>query len=82
MILFLGITAAVLTTMSFLPQVIKAYRTKETKDISLGMYVMFSLGLMIWTVYGLLLHQVPIIAANGVTLILSFCIIYLKVKHG
>lgn len=68
--------------MSFLPQVIKAYRTKETKDLSLGMYVTFSIGLIVWMVYGLLLQQIPIIAANGVTLAISFCIIYLKVKYG
>jgi len=82
MIFFLGITAAVLTTTAFLPQVIKAYRTKETKDLSLAMYIMFSAGLMIWMVYGCLLNQVPIIAANGVTLALAFCLLFLKIKYG
>jgi len=82
MIFFLGIAAAVLTTTAFFPQVIKAYRTKETKDLSLAMYIMFSAGLIIWMVYGLLLQQVPIIAANGITLLLSFYLIFLKLKYG
>jgi len=79
---WLGIAAGTLTTVSFLPQVIKTFSTKHTKDISLLMYVLFSVGLVLWTIYGLQLGSWPVIIANSVTLVLSFTIIYLKLKHG
>jgi len=80
--LILGTTAAFLTTISFLPQVIKAHKTRETKDLSLVMYIVFSIGLMLWTVYGFLLKSAPIITANAITLMMCSYIVYLKVKYG
>jgi len=80
--LMLGTTAAFLTTISFLPQVIKAHKTRETKDLSLVMYILFSIGLMLWTIYGFLLNSAPIIAANAITLMMCSYIVYLKVKYG
>jgi MtN3 and saliva related transmembrane protein len=71
-----------LTTISFLPQVIKAHKTRETKDLSLVMYLLFSIGLVLWTAYGIMLRESPIIAANSVTLIMCLYIVYLKVKYG
>jgi MtN3 and saliva related transmembrane protein len=79
---FIGIAAGALTTVAFLPQVIQAARTKHTKDLSLLMYILFSLGLVLWIVYGFALHSVPVIIANIVTLSLSFYLIFLKVKYG
>lgn len=78
----IGTTAAVLTTVSFLPQVIKAHRTKRTQDLSLGMLVIFSVGLTLWSIYGVLLGEVPIIAANTVTLALVAYLLALKVRNG
>ena len=80
--LILGTTAAFLTTISFLPQVIKAHKTRETKDLSLVMYILFSIGLMLWTIYGVLQNSAPIIAANAITLMMCSYIVYLKVKYG
>lgn len=77
-----GIFAAALTTSAFLPQVIKAHESKHTKDLSLVMYVLFSLGLILWIAYGIMLFSVPVIIANVVTLGLSLYLIYLKVKYG
>jgi MtN3 and saliva related transmembrane protein len=79
---WLGIAAGTLTTAAFLPQVIKTISTRHTKDISLLMYVLFSVGLILWTIYGLQLGSWPVIIANSVTLVLAFTIIYLKLKHG
>lgn len=79
---WVGYVAAVLTTAAFLPQVIKTVKTGETKDISLGMYVMLCSGVALWLVYGLMLHALPIIIANAVTLILSAMILIMKVKNG
>jgi len=81
-IFILGASAAIFTTAAFLPQVIKAHKTRHTKDLSLAMYLMFITGLILWTIYGVLLKQAPIIAANGVTLMLSVYILYLKIKYG
>ncbi|MBU0630890.1 MAG: SemiSWEET transporter [Candidatus Margulisbacteria bacterium] len=80
--LVLGIIAGALTTISFLPQVIKTYSTRHTKDISLLMYLLFSCGLILWTVYGFRVGSFPVIAANSFTLILAFFIILMKIRHG
>ncbi len=81
-ILLVGSAAAILTTISFLPQVIKAHSSRHTRDLSLSMYVLFSLGLALWTVYGVALHSIPVIAANTITLAMSLYLIYLKAKYG
>jgi MtN3 and saliva related transmembrane protein len=82
LVTILGFVAATLTTVSFLPQVVKTWKTKRTKDISLPMYITFAVGVFLWLIYGLILNSPPIIAANIVTLILSSCILILKIKHG
>lgn len=81
-VLIIGSLAATLTTVSFLPQVIKAHRTKHTKDLSLVMYVMTVFGLAFWLVYGLFLNSLPIILANAITLVLCSYTLYLKIKYG
>ncbi|MFH1190534.1 MAG: SemiSWEET transporter [Candidatus Omnitrophota bacterium] len=73
--------AGICTTVSFLPQVIKVYRTRHTKDLSLTMYVVFSCGVFLWFVYGAHIHSWPIMIANGVTFILSMYILAMKVKY-
>ena len=74
--------AALLTTSCFIPQAWKAVRHRQTRDLSLVMYVMFSLGVVGWLIYGLSLGSLPIIIANIVTLLLSLLILAMKIKHG
>ena len=69
-ITLLGLAAAACTTASFIPQVVKAWRSGSPADLSLGMYVLITLGIGLWLVYGLLVRDLPIIAANAVTLVL------------
>jgi len=76
----IGMFAAILTTSAFLPQVIKAHRSKHTKDLSLEMFVVFSIGLILWIVYGVILWSLPIILANSITLLLCAYLIILKIK--
>lgn len=78
----IGLIAATLTTVSFLPQVIKIWKTKSTKDISLGMYLTLTIGVFLWLVYGLLIKDIPIILANGVIFVLALSISILKAKYG
>jgi MtN3 and saliva related transmembrane protein len=77
----LGLVAGVLTTLSFLPQVIKAWKSRSTRDISLGMFLMFCTGVFLWVVYGFLVGDVPVIAANVVTFLLAATILGLKLKY-
>jgi len=77
----IGIIAAILTTISFLPQAIKAIKTKDTKGISLTMYTLFFLGVTLWLIYGVLMKDLPIILANSITFLLSGTILILKVKY-
>lgn len=76
-----GYFAAFLTTLSFLPQTIKTIKEKNTEGISLLMYSMFTAGVFLWLVYGLMLRDLPIIAANSVTFALAFTILVLKIKY-
>lgn len=74
-------TAGALTTLAFLPQVIQVWKTKSAKDISLGMFVLFCIGVALWLVYGLLIFSLSIIIANGVTFCLAFLILLFKLKY-
>lgn len=78
----IGMVAAILTTCSFLPQAIKVIRTRQTKDLSLAMYVAFTAGVTLWLIYGLLLGQWPLILANAITLLLAAIILTMKLRHG
>ncbi len=75
----IGIIAAFLTTISFVPQVFRVMRTRDTHAISLWMYALFSTGLVLWLLYGVMLSLWPVIIANSVTLLLSLIVIYFKV---
>ncbi len=81
-ITLLGYIAGALTTISFVPQVIKAWKTKSTQDISLGMFLIFTLGVLLWLVYGILRFDLPIIAANSVTVTLALLILMMKLRFG
>lgn len=74
----LGYSAGILTTLSFYPQLTRIIHRQSAEDISYGMYALFSLGLILWLIYGFATHALPIILANSVTLILAFIILLLK----
>lgn len=78
----IGIVAAFLTTIAFVPQVLLVMRTRNTQAISLWMYLLFSTGVALWLVYGVTLRLWPVIIANGVTLLLSFIVIYYKLRRS
>lgn len=77
----LGLVAGTFTTVAFLPQVIKTWRSKSAVDLSLGMFAVFSAGLVLWLVYGVLIDAWPIVLANVITLALSLTILYFKLRY-
>ncbi|MBI3528712.1 MAG: SemiSWEET transporter [Betaproteobacteria bacterium] len=77
----IGLIAGLLTTTAFIPQVLKIYRTKSGKDISARMISLFTTGLVLWLIYGILLRSLPLILSNVVTLVLSLAIIALKIRY-
>ncbi len=78
---YIGFFAAFCTTFAFLPQAIKVYKTRSTKDISLYMFLIFTIGVLSWLLYGLIINDWPVILANAVTLVLSFFILIYKLKY-
>ena len=78
----IGSFAAFLTTISFVPQVIRTVKLKETRDISLTMYILFCIGVFLWLVYGIALHAAPLILANAITLVFALIILICKLKYG
>ena len=77
-----GLIAAICTTCSFLPQVIKIVRSKKTNDVSLLMYAILTAGLFLWLIYGLIRKDFPLILSNSISLALSACVLLLKIRHG
>lgn len=78
----IGLMAGTLTTVAFVPQLAKAWKSRSTSDLSWGTVTIFSMGVVLWLVYGLWIDSLPVILANTVTLILQLGIVSLKVKHG
>ena len=78
---YIGFFAAFCTTIAFLPQAIKVFKSKSTKDISLYMFLIFTIGVLSWLIYGMIISDLPLIFANAVTLILSFFILVYKIKY-
>ena len=76
-----GFIAAVLTTTAFVPQFIKVWKTRSTQSISLRMYLMLCTGVLLWLVYGFEIRSLPVILANGVTLVLTLAILVLKIRY-
>lgn len=76
-----GYPAAILTTIAFVPQAWKSWRTRDLSGISLPMYALFTLGVAFWLAYGLLIGSIPVIVANGVTLVLAALVLWLKVTE-
>lgn len=77
----LGFFAAALTSTSFVPQAWHTFKTRDVRGISLGMYSAFTAGVACWLVYGLMLGAWPIVAANGITLLLAAAILVMKLRY-
>jgi MtN3 and saliva related transmembrane protein len=81
-IIYIGFFSGFCTTVAFVPQAYKVWKTKSTKDISLLMFLIFTTGVASWLVYGVLTNNLPIIFANIVTLFLAFLILVAKIKFN
>jgi MtN3 and saliva related transmembrane protein len=77
----LGYLAGAMTTLAFLPQLIKVIRSRSTRDISLAMFIVICTGIFFWLVYGILINSLPIILANAVTLVIAGTILILKFRY-
>ncbi|HVS26042.1 MAG TPA: SemiSWEET transporter [Burkholderiales bacterium] len=78
----LGFVAGILTTLAFVPQAWRVWKTRSVKDISLGMYIIFTSGVGLWLVYGIVIHSLPLILANSVTFVLAAFILIMKIRLG
>lgn len=76
----LGLFAGSLTTAAFFPQVIKTWKSRSAKDLSLGMFSLFCVGVLLWLVYGVIVKDIPVIAANMLTLILASTLLFFKLR--
>ena len=76
-----GYLAAILTTLAFVPQVVKTWRSKSAGDLSLGTLAVFTIGVFLWLVYGFRTRATPVIAANAVTFVLSGVLVALKLRY-
>ena len=77
-----GFSAALLTTIAFLPQLYKTWKTKTAEDVSLVMLILFITGLICWIIYGLKINSIPILTANIITFIFNFSILILKITYS
>jgi MtN3 and saliva related transmembrane protein len=77
-----GYLGGSLTTLAFVPQCVKVWRTRSTKDISLAMYVVFTTGVACWAWYGYLMNALPILGTNIFTLLLASCILITKIRNA
>jgi MtN3 and saliva related transmembrane protein len=78
----IGAFAGTLSTVAFVPQVWRVWKTRSARDLSLPMYLIFTTGVALWLVYGLMLGAAPIIVCNGLTLILAGTVLAMKLKFG
>jgi len=79
---WVGLLAAFCSTAAFLPQVVKTWRTRSTKDISLVMFTVLIIGILLWLIYGIIIRDIPLIVANAITLVFAGTILFFKLKHG
>lgn len=77
-----GTLAATLTTVAFVPQAIKTWKSRHARDLSLGMFLLFTLGVLGWLAYGVLIGSWPIIIANAITTVLAGSILFFKLRYG
>jgi MtN3 and saliva related transmembrane protein len=79
---WIGALASVLTTISFVPQVWRVWKTRSARDLSLPMYLIFTMGVALWLVYGVMLGSWPIIVGNAITVVLAGMVLAMKLKFG
>ena len=79
---WIGALASVLTTISFIPQVWRVWKTRSARDLSLPMYLIFTTGVAPWLVYGVMLGSWPIIVGNAITVVLAGIVLAMKLKFG
>ena len=77
----IGLVAGIFTTFANLPQFIRSWKTKSTKDLSLAWIIILALGVFLWFIYGVMINSIPVMVANFFTEILIFGILYLKLKY-
>ncbi len=77
----IGFGAAILTTIAFLPQVYKTWKTKDVSSLSLPMLLLFFVGIVLWWIYGLLMKSASMLFANSITIVSAFLLIYFKLKY-
>jgi MtN3 and saliva related transmembrane protein len=80
-IVIVGYIAGALTTLSFVPQVVRAWKLRETRDLSLAMLLFFAAGVLLWTLYGVWTGSMPIIAANVITFFLILVLLWMKIRY-
>ncbi len=80
-IILTGYIAGTLTTISFVPQVLRTWKLRETKDFSLAMLLLFAAGMLLWTAYGICINSYPIIAANVITFGLVLFLLGMKIRY-
>ncbi|MEI8186869.1 MAG: SemiSWEET transporter [Chlorobiaceae bacterium] len=78
---YLGYAAGIITTLAFLPQTVRIFRTRRTRDISLLWALSMNIGIILWLLYGIVKTDLPIIAANSITLVLLMIIFYCKIRY-
>ncbi|MDZ8140597.1 MAG: SemiSWEET transporter [Nostoc sp. DedQUE04] len=78
----LGLVAGVLTTLAYLPQLIKTWQSKSANDLSWSMLIILCVGIILWLIYGFSVHDIPLIAANIVTLLIASVILVLKIRYS
>lgn len=79
---WVGAVAGALSTIAFVPQAWKVWRTRHARDLSLPMYLIFTTGVALWLAYGLMIGALPIIVCNGLTLVLAGTVLAMKLKFG
>jgi MtN3 and saliva related transmembrane protein len=80
-VMTIGLVAAICTTVSFVPQAIRIIKTKQVKDLSLGMYSILTTGIFLWLVYGFFIKNTPLIIANTISLLFASTILILIIKY-
>ncbi len=79
---FIGLVAGFLTTISIIPQIIKIHRSRSAADISLGMYIVYSFGVLAWLLYGIIIENFPLVLWNGMGLILACTVLVMKINFS
>jgi MtN3 and saliva related transmembrane protein len=82
LVTLIGLLAGTLTTIAYVPQVVKSWRSGSTSDVSLTMFAIMVSGVTLWLIYGVFVHDIPITVANGATLLLAGTVLVLKIRNG